>query len=182
MYNETTSLVWRGTLANSNKHHLDAKVLCKFKLPPWSLLSFSSCEGWNQSSAHGTDLSLSCMQDAGLNLNSAIPGWIRRGLRFRLSASDSCLSNERGEGNFLSKRSSHTRLSESLSWQEICCHAHSSSGTLSAQLLWRGRLCVSRLRTSYLGVEGDSMICRRRMERGRVGRTVAGFIGGNVQK
>lgn len=32
------------------------------------------------------------------------------------------------------------------------------------------------------GWKGDSMICRRRVERGREERTGAGFIGGNIQK
>lgn len=63
----------------------------------------------------GAGLSLSCKQDLGLNLNSALPGWIWRGLRFRLSDSDSRLSNAMGEGNFSSKKSSHTHLTESLS-------------------------------------------------------------------
>lgn len=41
---------------------------------------------------------------------------------------------------------------------------------------------MSRLRTSYLGVEGDSMICRRQVERGREERTGAGFMGGKCSE
>lgn len=130
------TMVQMGTLPSSSKYSLNLKVLCKFKLPAWSVLLFPFCEGWNQGLACDAALSLSCKQDLGLNLNSAIPAWIRRWLRFRLLilTHASAMQGERGTSH-KSKRSSHTHLTESLSWQEICCHACSSSGTRSAQLL-----------------------------------------------